>query len=77
MSIGFIGVYHILREASALSVQRRWAFQSLRVWDGQQVRLSRFFFLLNAKEGALRHTNTHRSEKNNYFGCHRYDSRFF
>ena len=43
--IGVVGMSHILREASALSVLLQWAFQSLYAWDGQQVQTLAHFFV--------------------------------
>lgn len=52
--IGVVGMSHILREASALSVLLQWAFQSLYAWDGQQVQTLAHFLFINPYSGGLR-----------------------
>lgn len=44
-NVSYWRAWHILREASALSVLFQGQFQGLHAWNGQKVRLSRFLFL--------------------------------
>lgn len=45
VSVGYGRISYSAWGSASLLVQRRWAFQSLRLWDEQTVRLSRFFFI--------------------------------